>query len=84
MKVEVFLACVLHMFVILNGSENLLFFLSMKNLNFIFVLIGMSTFIKLSPVDALGSYHLVPGIDILEMRLKRSQKLDFRTSNCTK
>lgn len=84
MKVEVFLACVLHMFVILNGSENLLFFLSMKNLNFIFVLIGMSTFIKLSPVDALGSYHLVPGIGILEMRLKRSQKLDFRTSNCTK
>lgn len=29
------------------------------------------------------SIHLVPGIDILEMRLKLSQKLDFRTSNCT-
>lgn len=28
--------------------------------------------------------YLVPGIDILEMRLKLSQKLDFRTSNCTK
>lgn len=30
MKVEVFLACVLHMFVILNGSENLLFFFSIR------------------------------------------------------
>lgn len=45
MEVEVFLACVLHMFVILNGTENLSFVSicfrkAEKNVNFIVVLIG--------------------------------------------
>lgn len=38
------------------SSSRFVFRQAEKNVNFIVVLIGMSTFMKLSPVDALGSY----------------------------
>lgn len=91
MKVEVFLACVLYMFVILNGNENLLFFFSIrffdkrrKTWTSLSCWLVWVHFWNCHQSMLWDRIHLVPGIDILEMRLKRSQKLDFRTSNCTK
>lgn len=91
MKVEVFLACVLHMFDFKwQQGESLTLLLDLffdkrrktwTSLSCWLVWVHLWNCHQSMLWDRI---YLVPGIDILEMRLKLSQKLDFRTSNCTK